>query len=344
MDNRITKRRLSDFLSYEWILMIVAIVAAIVVWELAYTIGSVRLSVGQQFKFYYDESIDGYTEDDFYSVLVGKNTFSYDVLELNSESLTSDYNVLSVRLSIQEGDILITDKVAPKDDAEGDELYIRAKSMVDSYSIYTLEGMLSDARTYLRDNFFTDAAKGKELSAINFSDLSQLDDAKIRAVFLDRMSKDNRFRSAEQKEEGFLLEKGRIQKLMQEVHAFGYFMDNAPEECFFNYTKYEQSHELEDAESDNKEVYYNLKQREIDAGRENAKYGINVEFLKDSDTSSGEQKKDPSAYFKVKGNSDAKDVVMMAFNFREYQPHLQFETISFMNTVIRQCSDIIDNV
>ena len=58
MDNKITKTRLSNFLSYEWILLIILTVAAIVVWELVYTMTSVRLTVGQQYKIYYDEELD----------------------------------------------------------------------------------------------------------------------------------------------------------------------------------------------------------------------------------------------------------------------------------------------
>ena len=55
MDNKLTKKRLSDFLAYEWILTIIIAVAAIVVWELVYTMSAVRLTVGQAFKYYYDE-------------------------------------------------------------------------------------------------------------------------------------------------------------------------------------------------------------------------------------------------------------------------------------------------
>ena len=43
MNNKISKRRLSNFLAYEWILMIVVALAAIVVWELIFSFSSVRL-------------------------------------------------------------------------------------------------------------------------------------------------------------------------------------------------------------------------------------------------------------------------------------------------------------
>jgi hypothetical protein len=49
----------------------------------------------------------------------------------------------------------------------------------------------------------------------------------------------------------------------------------------------------------------------------------------------------PSKYVKVVGATDASNVVLMVFNFRNEQPELQFETISFINTMIRECSTIL---
>ena len=160
MDNKITKRRLSDFLAYEWILMIVIAVVAMLVWELVYTMAGVRLSVGQQFKFYFDETVYG-NASAVVSILDkdGEDgALSYDILELNAESLSSDFNVLSTRLSIQEGDILITDCKDPTEGVEKPEEVedksIRLKTMVDSYDGYSYEEMLFDAKTYLR-NYLT---------------------------------------------------------------------------------------------------------------------------------------------------------------------------------------------
>ncbi len=49
MDNKITKKRLGDLCSYDWILFIAAIAAAILVWELLYAFTSVKLTTGQRF-------------------------------------------------------------------------------------------------------------------------------------------------------------------------------------------------------------------------------------------------------------------------------------------------------
>jgi hypothetical protein len=54
MDNKITKNRLSNFLAYEWIVIIIVCVVLIFVWEIVYTVGAVRLTAGQKFNFYFD--------------------------------------------------------------------------------------------------------------------------------------------------------------------------------------------------------------------------------------------------------------------------------------------------
>ena len=329
MDNKITKGRFSDFLSYEWILMIVISIAAIIVWEFAYTVGAVRLTVGQEFKYYFDESISSATSNDFYE-LVAKDTFSYDVIELDYEALMSDYNVLSVRLSIQEGDVLVTDCKEPEEGATGSAALVRAKSAVDNYEyhIYCLDTLLSDAKEYLRQ-FLKDGVAGEDAELT----YSNLDEGKIDAVFRERMKKDNRFRK--KMATGYELERERIERLTKEVSDFQKFLNTAPEEAFFRYTKYEQSLTYADNDTD-KTSYQNAMQKEIDEKRENARYGINAAGLK-----GGEGKHNPSEFFKMKDSDTAENVVLMAFNFKEYQPHLQYEVISFYNTVIRACSNYI---
>ena len=384
MDNKITRTRLSDFLSYEWILMIIITVIAIVVWEFAYTVGAVRLTTGQHFKYYYDVSIDSSSNSIFQNQLVKKNTFSYDVLKLDSETLTSEYNVLSVRLSIQEGDILITDKkVTYKKDKDGviekdgdgkfvvkENSSVLAKSNIDSYSIYSLDKMNEDAQKYLAkflkgslDIYGADnKVDVQKLPAVIY-DWNNYDEAKIKSYFLKRMDGDNRFRKDAEKTAGVKQEIARIKKLVSEVQYFDAFLNfakaNPQLDLLYNYAEHEQAYNL--GSSDTKKTYYNYhKKLDVDNdGKLSAEefsanvepYGINVGSLDNFDGFSGQKEKDATEYFrvasfdetaeenKISGRDKGSDVVMMAFNFYSYQPHLQFETISFMNTVIRTCSN-----
>ena len=325
MDNKVTKSRLSNFLSYEWIVMIILVVAVIFAWEFIYTVSGVRLSVGQQFKYYYDQNISTTGMDDFYNLIVEKNTFSYDVLEFNREGLTAENNVLSIRLSIQEGDAIFTDNVRREDSEEDTVGYSRAEEVADAFNMYTLDALLSDAETYL-SQFLVDGQT--EIKKEN------LDKTKIESYFLARMKKDNRFRKEDQKKQGVLYETARLEKLCDEVADFKTVLNYGDDAIFYRYTKYTQSKNRATKE-DSKKDYEFLYNREIENGRENARYGINVGALPVGD------KTQPSKFVKVAGAADASNVVLMVFNFRNEQPDLQFETISFINTLVRECSTIL---
>ena len=328
MDNKITKRRLSDFLAYEWILTLIVAAAVIVAMELIYTVSAVRLSVGQNFKFYYDQNLYTYENPaanlyDLLDVKLGENgkTFSYDVLQVDSETLMSSYNVLTTRLSVQEGDVIFTSLNEEEDGTR------RAKTIVDGdgYYVYRMDKLLSDAEEYLA-NFLKDGET-------DVYDVENYDEAKIRALFDTRMKGDNRFRTEETKAQGRQDEIARINKLVNEVKDFKRLMDTGEEKgLFFRYTKYEQAAETDGTRD---ERYITAYEREKTEGRENAVYGFNISAL----TGGG---KDTSAYFKIAGNTDAKDVVLMAFDFLTYQPDLQFETISFINTIVREFSNFLD--
>jgi hypothetical protein len=321
MDNKITKRRLSNFLAYEWIMIIIVALAAIVVWEFVYGIVSVKPTTGQQFKIYYDEGM-AYSSGRLMDLLDEDDTLSYDVLDLDVEELIKDNNVLSTRLSVYEGDIIISNGIADEETGA-----MRAKAVVDSTAIYSLEELLEDAKSYLREFLKDeDAPENAEL------DFDNLDEDKIKAHFLERMDGDNRFRKEEQKADGVEKEKARIEKLCKDTKDFEYFLLNAPEGALFRYTRYEQSanDDLPEYYSDMFEEAYILECEE----RPNAIYGINAGALKGGKT-------DPSTFFKVGGESTAEGAIVMCFNFLAHQPDLQFECISFYCTIIRECSDIL---
>lgn len=322
MDNRITKKRLYAYLSYQWIMIILFALIAIILANGIYAAIGVRPTTGQHFKVYYDNNFSSTTSSKLESLIYREKALSYDVLEEDYEVLVGDgqTDVLGIRLSVQEGDIIITDRKEPPKEAElRDEKTIRAKYIVDVHSVYTIDGLLKDAKAYL-NKFAKDGVT--DLTYAN------MDVSKIDAHFLERMKGDNRFRNDKQKEEGKLLERARIEKLCEDVAYFEKFLNEAPEEYFFRHTKYEHLKELWGTED-----YDNAIKGEIEAGRENAIYGLNVGMF-----SGG--KSQPEEYFKLNGAENAKDSVMMAFNFLEYQPDLQFECLQFMCAIIRECTGI----
>ena len=323
MDNKLTKRRLSDFLAYEWILTIVAAVAAIIVLELIYTVAAVRLSVGQQFKYYMDEDLYVYDRSmgDIYSLLgvdMGKNgkTFSFDVLSVETENLTSSYNVLSTRLSVQEGDAIFTSSF----EEEGKS--VRVKTVIDEFPVYDMEGLKNSAKEYLQKF----VRSGGDIYTEG-----DYDETKIKNYFDKRMKGDNRFRTEKEKEEGRQNEIGRITKLAKDVKDFETLMTIGEEKgLFYKYTKYEQA-------AASNEYYSAAYEREKEKGKEDLVYGFNMAALTGG-------AKNVSDYLKLSGDKTdgANGVVLVLFDFSDDQPDLQYECISFVCTLAREFSDFLD--
>ena len=327
MDNKITKSKVSNFFAYEWIILIVVVLASVLVWELVYTMTAVRLTTGQHFKYYYDESVYSININSLYNTLVDEKTFSYDVLDVGVESLTSDYNVLATRLTVQEGDAIITDAVPQ---GEGDIKVKRADGLIDSYRMFSFEDLTDRARNYLF-SFMKDSVKnGRKFSEIANDEFvyQNLDEEKIAQNFLKRMKKDNRYRKDEAKQQGIQAEKQRIQKLCDEVVFLQTQLDTHPE-YFYRYTMYSQMVNI--CEEDEKAGYQELLAQETEKS-----YGLNAEALVPA---SGNSKLKNTDYFRVRNSEYAekgsKDVVILIFDFEAYQKDLQFETISFLNTIIR---------
>lgn len=310
MDNRLTKKRLSDFLAYEWILTIIAAIGTIIIWELVYTVSAVRLTTGQSFKYYYDETVTSVDGSAFYNTLIDGGAFSYDVKELASESLSSEYNVLTTRLSVYEGDVIFTDCTQTEEDSE-----VRAKTLVDSYG-YNYERLLSDAEEYL-SNLKTDG---------------KLDEAKIQSHFNERSDKRVYKNALKAGEISVQDEIDRIKKLEKDVEDFKKILSSDAENLFFRYTRYEQT--LETADDKSKQTYETLVEKEKQAGRENAIYGLNLGALKNGKT-------DVTAYVKLSGTTTADGVTLLVFDFKSEQEDLQFEAIGFINCIVRNCSDIL---
>lgn len=323
-------------LAYDWILIIVIALAVILVWELIYGVASVRLTPGQEFKFYYDINIYG-DSNKMYSLLDEKNVLSYDVIEIKFENLTKEVNVLEARLSIQEGDVIFTDYEEPKDE---EDKKIRLKQLVDNYYGYSYEQMLDDAKAYLTALMKDGVA---DAFAVDSYKLDNLDGAKIEALFRKRMKDDNRYREEKQILKGVKQETERIEKLYGEVVKFNYLLslkDSHPD-LFYCYTRYEQTRDSQEKQKDY-ETWDKIVQEEIAAGRKNSVYALKVASL--SAYKNSEDKKDPSEYCKINGKDDATGVALMVFNFKKYQPHLQYEAISFINSIVESCSVLYDGL
>ena len=304
MDSKITKKRISGFMAYEWIVTLIVSLVIIGLWDLYYTIARVELTPGQHFKVYLDTGVA--TVSDFFEI-ADDDVLSYDILRGDYETLTDDNNILTQRLSIAEGDIIITD-CYKKDE----NTLSKAEKYVENnleYPMYEFERLLGDSMNYLYGLVLDEYATDDKTVVFDFD---KLDKAKIEAGFIARNGTDNRFRKEKERQQGLEKEYDRIKKLCSVVNDFYYLIKVYDDQSiFYTYT------------CENGESYI---------------YGLRLENLID-----GEHRHENYYKMSVAVNENAKgseDVVVMVFDFVEKQRDLQFETISYLTDMVKKFSNI----
>ncbi len=331
MDNKITKQRLSDFFSYEWIAIILAVIIGIVACNFVFNFFEVKPTTGQRFRVIYDENIEVFNEETIYPVF--DEAFSYDVLDWQVEKMYSEYNVLSVREETYDVDVLFTDSVTF---TEAKEVTVsRAWSVIDGFSIIDYKSLCEQANEYLL--LFLKDAYVEHPNELDLAlEYKFLDVEKIDKHFERRALTDNRFRTKAKMDEGKLLERERIAGICKNVQKMKYLLSEH-EELFLYYTKYEQA--LNRAVANNDTESINQINDWIAQGKGNAPYGLCLEKL----VASGD-KLNVSNFFKVKNSENSKDVVLMVFDMAKVQSDLQYESIAFAIKLVESCSDLLDGV
>lgn len=325
MDNKITKRRLANTLAYDWVKILVVIVLIVFVWSLAYTIGAPRASTGQTFSIYtYGGFSSSKTPNDLADELKEEGVFSYDVLTFSNRELTSEYysQIMMSVISIQELDVMITEDSALSQENNSSSF----RDLIDGYGdiIYTVDGLISDAKRYCLDNAFVSAVNGGY----------ELNSDVIRDYFDRRMDGDPRFRDPSSqryldcREEEVL----RVQNVWNNAVRLEQCLQNHPE-LRHNYTRFTQAVAL-DPETYGGEEYQ---------GQEELTYGINLGAL----TGGSKSITELYAISLLDDSGEligvtADGIIISVFNFRDYQIDLQYESLSFINYFIKNYSNFLD--
>lgn len=328
MDNRITGKRLANVLSYDWFKILIIVVAAVFLWSLAFTMGAPRASVGQTFGlFVYSDFQCAKSESEVLSDARDKGTFSYDVLDFNTRSLTEQYygTIMAAATSVQEGDVIVL-----SDFTDGDKKNSSVfRAFVDSYGLaYDIDELISDAEKYCLDYRAVAMTDGKYT----------VDSAAVKQIFADRMKKDPRFRdkNSQKYADGVLQEVARIKKVWNDAQKLKQVLEAHPE-LKANYRRFEQT--LANMDENNSDRADYLEYYENHAERA---YGINLGKL------TGGKTPITDLYARVlSGEGDekiitAEGIILCVFDYESYQPHLQYETVAFINYIIESYSDFFD--
>lgn len=218
MDARITKDRLSNLLSYDWLKILGAVLAAVLVLSVLFTSLATRPTAAQTYEvFGYTDLSYGSDYSGLGDELKSKKAFSYEILEVSVEAFGSNSygsTLYAARRMAGQGDAMfISDyEVYGTNEETGEEELTKAselKTYIESYSesVLDTQEFLSDAEKYL-DGFFGG----------NW-ETGELDEEAVAQAFNARNSNDKRFKTEESKRSGIEQEKARILKLRDDLKA-----------------------------------------------------------------------------------------------------------------------------
>ncbi|MCQ2387129.1 MAG: hypothetical protein MJ066_01610 [Clostridia bacterium] len=319
MDSKITKKRLSEFLSYEWIFIIIIALAFSCVWGIVFSVSSLKLTVGQEFKYYYDENLD--VDGSLSLTGIADKNFSYDIRKVSYETLRKNYNVLTRRLAVYDGDVIFTDTVNDEKNVS------RAKTLIDDteYKIMDYDTLNLKAKKYLSSFLSDEFNEYSEEEKYNLAfDFENLDKDKINANFNKRTNKRIYKNDIRANKISYLDELQRIKTLCKEVEKFQTVIEYGKENGWFFYHKRFET--LIESANEYREMYENEQEKN---------YGFNVGKISDS-----ESRYDISQFVKLEGTTSAENVVLLVFDFSDKQEDLQYESISFINGIVEKCSSL----
>ncbi len=220
MDAKITKKRLSEMLSYDWLKIIGTAAALIFVWVLVFTMTATRVQPSQQFivanymgNVSVTSQLDAALQGDLEN---GK--FSHEVMEVETVdlALSSDtaYQLLEARIATKELDLMFVSQEGDPNTAyqaqaeDGSyydaykRTYLESFAYSRSYSLHNVETYLAQMESFLK-SYYTD-----------YTNPSTLNVRKVENDFRARIkeNKDKRYKKEAQIQAGIEGEKERMEK------------------------------------------------------------------------------------------------------------------------------------
>ena len=318
MDNKITKSRLTNLLSYDWLKICAVIVAVCFVWVLAYTMGAPRASVGQVFGLltYAPDFEVAKSGAELLGDAKTHGAFSYDILDFNTRDMPKDYysTLMMAADSVQEGDVFVTSDFA--ESIEKHESNMR--NFIDGYygKVYDIDSLVKGAKEYARKNGIVQNADGTYGCDKRITD----------SLFSSRMEKDPRFRDKKSQKyaDGQKNEYERIIAVWNNACKVEKLLEDHPE-LRIDYRPYTQILESMSEEERVKSNYYKIWE-----GQSEHTYGLNLGKL------TGGANNITDLYARTITPEDgepylsADGIALCVFDYAAYQPHLQYESLGYI--------------
>ena len=326
MDSKITKRRLSIALSYDWIKIVAIIVAISFFWMLAYTVGAPRASTGQQFQYFICKDFNAVDCDALLAEMSDNGVFSYDILDLSSRTMDVDNfgTIMSTISGASEGDVMIISDY----EADRKENKSRFRSFIDTYGggLFDVDSIISSAKNYCQSKGFV---------YFDENGSACLNSKKISDYFAVRMRKDPRFRdeNSHRYQQGIADEINRIKLIWNNANMLAQCL-NAHPDMRVQYVRGEQNY-LNNEKDEELKAFYEKQELKT--------WGINLGALTDGANKITEIY--AKNVFDENGNLidvTANGIVFCFFSYIDEQPDLVYESIQCVNYLIKNYSNFLD--
>ena len=222
-------------LSYDWLKIIGAAVAGIIVWSLIFTMTATRIRASQKFVIFNytsNESFNATEFFDFYSEALNKKIFSSEVIETDYCDLaaTPDMSgtLLETRLAVSECHAMFIantqDSSTETTDENGEKQY---KTHLESFAQSGFTSYMADLSLTSETGYFKSMEKYLSKFYENWEDETTLNENAVKTEFLARAekNKDKRFKTAEEKNKGIQEDIERIKKYRDALDNFYDYLD-----------------------------------------------------------------------------------------------------------------------
>lgn len=224
MDAKISKSRLSNYLAYDWLKILLAVTLAVVAVCVFFTTIKTRARDEQVFCVYaYSDIKMGADGEILNDTLLKDKVLSYEIMKTNVEQLSDTASgslfgglyggaLYATRLTESSRTVMFTSAIDETDSAGYEALEmllgVNAHSKeLELHGFLNFETYLNDCKAYLQQFFGDDVAAGT------------LNTKKAEEGFLARNGEDRRFTSDKKRAEGLLQEQERLENLRKDYIA-----------------------------------------------------------------------------------------------------------------------------
>ena len=312
-------------LSYDWLKIIGAALAGILIWTLIFTMTATRIRSSQKFvvfNYTSNASWNGTDFLDFYGDVLTSDVFSYEVIEAENTDLAATPDMASTllesRLAISECHAMFIADTENKESAYEEDGETKYLSHLQSFAQGGFSHYMADLSLDSETGYFKSLEAYLSKFYTDWKDANTLSEEAVKEEFLMRAkkNKDKRFKTEEEKANGAKNDVERIKKYRNALVDFYGYLDAG-------YVAITQT-----SVSD----YYE-EERTIN------RYTIN---LCPDESTMGDLKKAvnyPVSYVDENGTESvkytAKDMNLILFDLEEVEDGFQYESLLFVNYLVQ---------